>query len=299
MKGTMESQNPQGSLNFENVKRAEAYLRQNQGSYSPEALKASLISNGYSEAEVGAALKNIQNNPNGGVAGPSMFEVGDLFSAAWQLLRRVWKRVFVVLAISQIPMALLTLQLSGTNFSIELGDIPSTSSLGLIAIIVIISMIVSFVTMAAATVLVINEDQGQNMSLGQSFKTSLPVVLPYFLVSLLAGLATLLGAIFLIIPGIIVGVWFSLVPYVFFAEGLRGTQALARSRQLVSGSWWAIFGRLILVGIVVIAVTMPFSILSNIPFLGVLASIFSSVLTSSITLIFGYCMYKAVRAIKG
>lgn len=63
--------------------------------------------------------------------------------------------------------------------------------------------------------------------------------------SALVGLATVLGFALLIIPGIIVSVWFAFTQIVFVQEGLRGMEALRASRMYVKGRWWKVFGRLV------------------------------------------------------
>jgi len=71
----------------------------------------------------------------------------------------------------------------------------------------------------------------------------------YFLVITLVIFFNSLASIFLIIPGMIVGVYLSFSPYIFIMEGEKGMNALKRSWSLVKGNWWQVFGRLILLNI--------------------------------------------------
>jgi hypothetical protein len=64
-------------------------------------------------------------------------------------------------------------------------------------------------------------------------------------VSVLVGLATIAGFIALIIPGIYLAVAFSLALPVLLLENKKGGSALGRSRKLVSGRWWRVFGVLL------------------------------------------------------
>lgn len=61
-------------------------------------------------------------------------------------------------------------------------------------------------------------------------------------VSLLGGLITVLGTILLVIPGIYLAIAFTVAVPALLSEGLRGKRALARSRRLVKGRWWATLG---------------------------------------------------------
>lgn len=60
-------------------------------------------------------------------------------------------------------------------------------------------------------------------------------------VTLLAGLATVLGLILCILPGIYLGVGFALAIPVLLTEDVHGGSALGRSRELVRGYWWRVF----------------------------------------------------------
>lgn len=70
----------------------------------------------------------------------------------------------------------------------------------------------------------------------------------YLLVGFLAGIAVLGGFLLLFIPGVIFTVWFMFSLLVFVFEGKTGTDALKASKALVSGRWWGVFGRTLLIG---------------------------------------------------
>lgn len=84
---------------------------------------------------------------------------------------------------------------------------------------------------------------------GRIFSQSADLVASYILVSLLTAVLVALWTLLLIIPGIIFGVFYSLAIYVLLFEAKRGREAVRRSRELVSGYWWAVFGRLLVIGI--------------------------------------------------
>ena len=62
----------------------------------------------------------------------------------------------------------------------------------------------------------------------------------------LIGLATIAGAILCFLPGIYFGIVFSLGLPVLLTEGKKGRKALGRSRALVKGFWWRVFGIVVL-----------------------------------------------------
>lgn len=78
---------------------------------------------------------------------------------------------------------------------------------------------------------------------------------PYLGLSLLTGIMVLLWMLLLIIPGIIYAVLYGFAGYVLFFEGKRGWAALKRSVDLVTGYWWPVAGRLLVLGIFVWAIS--------------------------------------------
>jgi hypothetical protein len=76
---------------------------------------------------------------------------------------------------------------------------------------------------------------------------------PLIWLSLLTSLVVIVGFILFILPGIYLLVALSVSVPVLMFEGISGPAALARSRELVTGRWWATLGAL-LVGLVLIIV---------------------------------------------
>ena len=72
----------------------------------------------------------------------------------------------------------------------------------------------------------------------------------------------LLVAILFVIPGIYIGARLAVSIEALVVEGRRGTQAMARSWELVGGHWWHAFGTLLvatlLTGLVNALITAPF-----------------------------------------
>ncbi|MCX6394587.1 MAG: glycerophosphoryl diester phosphodiesterase membrane domain-containing protein, partial [Solirubrobacterales bacterium] len=81
-------------------------------------------------------------------------------------------------------------------------------------------------------------DLGGILDVIKSVKTR---IWPEFWVGLLASVATVVGYFIFLIPGIYLGVVWAVVTPVIVVEGLS-LDALARSRQLVKGNGWGVFG---------------------------------------------------------
>lgn len=114
----------------------------------------------------------------------------------------------------------------------------------------------------------------------QYFAMAKPYFWPYIWVSVLSGIIVMGGLALLIIPGLLFWVWFSMAPYVMVLENRWGMEALMRSKQLVRDRFWGVVGRLFLIIIAVIALTIPLIIVSAIFKDNIIASdIFSQIYT--------------------
>ena len=114
----------------------------------------------------------------------------------------------------------------------------------------------------------------------------------YILIVLLVGFFTFLSFLLLFIPGIIVGVYFMFCSYILVIEGGKGIDVLKRSWALVKGNWWKVFGRIVLLNIVVMII---FSILSSVNDL--LGSLFQY-LCIPFSVIFMYLIYLELKKSK-
>ncbi len=86
---------------------------------------------------------------------------------------------------------------------------------------------------------------GRAPTASEAFDAGLRVLAPAAAVVALYSLGVGAGLIALLIPGIYLGVrWCVAVPAAV-VEGVRGARALRRSADLVEGSWWRVFGVLI------------------------------------------------------
>ncbi|XOA43073.1 MAG: hypothetical protein ACKKMO_01195 [Candidatus Nealsonbacteria bacterium] len=115
---------------------------------------------------------------------------------------------------------------------------------------------------------------------------------PFFLVSLLTGLAIGLGFLLFIIPGIIFAIWFVFSYYTVICEDKRGFKALSRSRQLVKGYWWPTAKRVYTIMIITIPLSMGAQF---IPYLGQFAFM---ILFIPFSIIYNYLIYQNLKEIK-
>jgi len=128
---------------------------------------------------------------------------------------------------------------------------------------------------------------------------------PYLGLTLLTSVFVLLWTCLLIIPGIIFSIFYSLAAYVLFFEDKRGMAAIRRSVQLIKKYWWAVFGRFLLLGLVM----WVFTVLLSIPLVMTVENSFFfhfwnvvvqviNMLIGPIALLFSYQIYQELVKIK-
>ncbi|HTK03250.1 MAG TPA: hypothetical protein VL401_00580 [Alphaproteobacteria bacterium] len=110
-----------------------------------------------------------------------------------------------------------------------------------------------------------------------------------FLLGILLELIFIPGFLFLIIPGVIFLVWFAFSRFILVEEDIRITQILKKSKKLVDGRFWQVFGRLFVFGIftglvTIVTIIIPYRIGSVI-----------SVFLSPLLILPSYLLYKELN----
>jgi hypothetical protein len=115
------------------------------------------------------------------------------------------------------------------------------------------------------TVVVGHAVLGRPITFSQAWEEFKPRLLPLLGATLLSGLVITIGVILCILPGIYVGVLFSLIGPALVLERCGVGTAFTRSRVLVTGAWWRTFGILVLAAVIswVISwiISLPFGLL--------------------------------------
>jgi hypothetical protein len=79
-------------------------------------------------------------------------------------------------------------------------------------------------------------------------------------VSIMSGILIVLGALLLLIPGILIAVWTVVAVPVAAIEGLKNSSALTRSRDLTRGHFWHVLGTMLLAWIIVMGLLFGLAI---------------------------------------
>ena len=99
-------------------------------------------------------------------------------------------------------------------------------------------------------------DGRRDHSVGDLLRSVEPVLFPLMVVSVLLGVGVAIGFVLLIIPGLILMTVWSVVAPVTVLEHPGVLAAFGRSRELVRGHGWAVFGVIILLYFAVVVISL-------------------------------------------
>lgn len=99
----------------------------------------------------------------------------------------------------------------------------------------------------------------RSVSVSEAYRRSVSVFWKYIGMSIVMSIALLVGFLLLIIPGIILAIWFSFGAFVLVLENGGVIQSLKQSREYVRGHWWGVFGRIVVLGILMVVISLVFS----------------------------------------
>jgi hypothetical protein len=153
-------------------------------------------------------------------------------------------KVYTDQAFLLIPAALLVfLPVAVIN-----GVLQSKISGLIIALSVVVSVIATVWFEGMVVQAVRSNLQGKGrMSVGAMFESAAPFVPALLAAGLLAALGILGGFILLIVPGLYLFTMWALISPVIVIEGAAVMDSFSRSRTLVTGNGWQVFGVLVLV----------------------------------------------------
>lgn len=227
----------------------------------------------------------------------------DLFSETFRIYK---KRIWTFLGLEAIPFAVYFIFLavfgvatfSSLGFSAIFGEAGLKIGAGIMAIVLffwLFSIILNF-WVSASLVFAIKE-RGQKIGVKESLGKGRNKLISYIWVSFLGGIIVFGGFLFFIIPGVIFGILFSMAAYVLICEGLRGGSALQRSKELVSGNWWEVFGKIVFFSFILWIVSAVLGAFFS--FIFQPASIIINFAIIPLPVIFSFLIYEDLKKIKG
>jgi hypothetical protein len=171
--------------------------------------------------------------------------IGAVLDEAWTLYTRFFLRFFVLALIVFVAVNLLFALVVEAVSSDDAGTAVWLALLGLV------TAIVGTTWLQGAFVYAVKDarDGAFDATLGQVFSRVSPSILPLLVAGLLAGLGIVVGFILLIVPGLfLLTIWAVIAP-VIVLERTPPLNAFGRSRALVRGHGWTVFGIVIITGL--------------------------------------------------
>ena len=252
--------------------------------------------------------------PTGGAALPAR-SLGDILGAAFRLYGQHWQTLVAIAAVVIVPVAFIeaflthiitksvskaAVHINTTTGTVTYGQVSSGAYRGFLASILLLflSFFVFGLLTGAITRAVASEAAGLPVDLGDSYTFALSRLGPIIWVSILTGLAIGIGFLLFVIPGLFLLAMLFAGVIVVVVENLRGTNAMGRSWNLVSGHWWHTFGTIIvaalIAGVVNSVIQAPFQQWVA----RAIASAIAQLITVPFTATVGVLLYLDLRARK-
>ncbi|MGN6257064.1 MAG: hypothetical protein ACTHN3_04835 [Solirubrobacterales bacterium] len=147
------------------------------------------------------------------------------------------------------------------------------------------------------------QDGRRDSSVGDLMRSVLPVLGPLIGAGILAGLGIGAGFVLLIVPGLILLTMWAVIAPAIVVERRGVFDAFGRSRQLVKGEGWPVFGTVVVAYLIGFVAEIIFVLIANSIAEGAILRIVFSALASTITAPIGALvaavLYYRLLAIKG
>jgi hypothetical protein len=131
------------------------------------------------------------------------------------------------------------------------GILAASGELALVPVVLVVAVIgQALYTGTVVEAVADMRDGRRDFSAGQLLRAAVPLMFPLLGGGILYGLAVVLGFIALIVPGLIVLTWFSLFAPAIVVEKRRVLDSFSRSRGLVRGNGWRVFGVIVVTFII-------------------------------------------------
>jgi ABC-type multidrug transport system fused ATPase/permease subunit len=168
--------------------------------------------------------------------------IGAVLGEAWELYKKfLWQFFLTAFAVFVVLDLLSALAAAAAGDSVGAGLL-----WGLVALA--IGVIGYFWVQGALVELVRDVRDGRaDRSVGDTFRAVQPRLPALIVAGLLAGLGIAVGLLLLIVPGLfLLTIWSMIIPVIVF-EGRSAGESFGRSREIVRGNGWSVFGLIIIV----------------------------------------------------
>lgn len=245
---------------------------------------------------------------------PKLISVGELFAQTWKMYKANFKKLSLMVLFSFIGFLPLLAVVIAFFFTLKSTDISGAILkivLGLLGIAAA-AFYVYWYTSAYAGLFMLLKDS--NLKIKEAFGRGRTYFWKYLVIGILTGFLVMLWTLLFIIPGIIFCVFYWFAIYALLFEDFKGVAALRRSKELVSGNWWGVFGRILIFMVAFFILNFGSMLILTLPtffvaegsaaylffsnFGSLLNFIFQTFFLSLIAIIYAYLIFKDLARLK-
>ncbi len=174
---------------------------------------------------------------------------GEVLQEAWQLYKAQWRHLLPLALVVYLALSLIALVL--------------TAAFGWVGAIAgaFVSLAGIFWLQGALVEAVADVRDGRaDLSIADTLRRVQPRIWAIAAAGILAAVGILVGLVLLIVPGLVLLTWWSLILPVIVLERAAVMDSFGRSRDLVRGNGWNVFGLIVLTIVILIAVSIVVAI---------------------------------------
>jgi hypothetical protein len=201
--------------------------------------------------------------------------------------------IYVDQASVLMPAAAVVFVLSGILTSVIVAAAPGLTLLAVLISLVATTLFTGMVVQLVADVRDGHRDTGAR----QLLQSVTPVLGQLILVGIVVGIGVLIGFILIIVPGLFLLTIWSVSAPVVVLERPGGLRALGRSRELVRGNGWRVFGVVLVFFLLVVGVGMTLELLAAAlsTGAGIVVTVVVGVLTAPLSALAAAVLYFELR----
>jgi hypothetical protein len=178
---------------------------------------------------------------------------GEVLSEAWAMYKAHWRQFLPLAFVVFLVISLISLVLAWV-----LGWFGAVLA-------AVIGFIGVFWLQGALCEAVADVRDGRaDLSISETIQKVRPRVAPLLGAGVLAGLGVAVGLLLLIVPGLILLTWWSVIVPVVVLERVPAMESFGRSRELVRGHGWNVFGVIALTVLILLLFVIVFAIVAAI-----------------------------------
>ena len=171
--------------------------------------------------------------------------IGAVLDETWTLFTRFFLRFFAIAVVVFVTVNLLYGLVDAAISSDDTG-----AALAL-AILALVTVVIGMTWLQGAFVYAVQDarDGSFDSSMSQVFSRVSSSIAPLIGASLLAGLGIAIGILLLVVPGLVLLTIWAVIAPVIVIERRRAVESFGRSRELVRGHGWTVFGIVVITGL--------------------------------------------------